>query len=197
MVRCSMKRPWIVGALVLVVGTIIVFGLDWHFFMLTGRFTPRKIVDVLSAPVAITAVTPSGLRTVDGSALPLPVISNLVVPPSVSKDVIEHGVEISPDGTISALVRVHHWCGNDPVRFHLGRVDLSSLLLLLSDSRWSRVSDYGIDPGLFKMASIPYRELKTILDDKTSEPDGPANGSQPLRSETNPTSPAAVSRRYP
>ena len=39
------------------------------------------------------------------------------------------------------------------------------------------------------------RDLGQLPDEKNGEPDGPANGSQPIRSETNRTSSAAGSRR--
>ena len=100
----------------------------------------------------------------DGRTLALPGVSKVIAPASVAKDITENGVEVRPDGTVYALVRVHHWCGNDPVRFQLGRVDLSSLLLLLGEGEHAMVSKYGVDPGLFGMASLPHNELKDSLE---------------------------------
>ena len=31
------------------------------------------------------------------------------------------GVELAPDGRVYGLVRIHHWCGNDPVQTHIAR----------------------------------------------------------------------------
>ena len=33
----------------------------------------------------------------------------------------KHGVEVGADGRVFGLVRVWHWCGNDPVGYHPGR----------------------------------------------------------------------------
>jgi hypothetical protein len=44
---------------------------------------------------------------------------------------IKRGVEIAPDGRVYGLVRVHHWCGNDPVREHIARVDLADAMMFL------------------------------------------------------------------
>jgi|GEM_PF-1152397 len=40
-----------------------------------------------------------------------------------------------------------------------------------------------------------FTDLEGLIEKRKVEPDGPANGSQPIRSETNPTSSAAGSRR--
>ena len=46
-----------------------------------------------------------------------------------------HGVEIASTGDIFGLIRVHHWCGNDPVREHRARVNISDFLLFLGHDR--------------------------------------------------------------
>ena len=165
-------KPWfIVGGLLVVLGIAVAFTVDWRFYMLTGHFTPQRIVDSLSSPVVIVSVNEGGLQTLDGRTLPLPGISKVLAPASVAKDVIEHGVEVQPDGTIYALVRVHHWCGNDPVRFHLARIDLSSLLLVLEElAAHGHPPDsdpYGVDPGLTGMAGLPHEELKELFETPT------------------------------
>jgi hypothetical protein len=196
-VCCQMKRQLIITGIVLALGIAVVFGLDWHFFWLTGRFTPKKIVETLTRPVAIVSVRETGLRAADSRMIPLPGVPKVVTPASVTEDIIEHGVEIQPDGTIFALIRVHHWCGNDPVRFHLARLDLSSLLLLLGEEKQSLVSEYGIDPGVCGMATIPHQEIEKLLHHNSSEQAGAAKGSRPFSSETSTTSSAAGSRPYP
>jgi hypothetical protein len=61
------------------------------------------------------------------------------------------------------------------VRFHLARLDLSSLLLVLDEQKQSRTTEYGIDPGVYGMATIPHQELKELIYHKSSEPDGAGN----------------------
>lgn len=172
-----MKRRAIIITVIVGLGVLVVFGLDWHFFMLTGRFTPKKIVDTLSARVSIASVGDSGLMTQDGRIIRLPGVSNIVAPASVARDITEHGVEVQLDGTVYALIRVHHWCGNDPVRFHLARLDLSSLFLVLGEQKQARTTEYGINPGVYGMATIRHEDLKELIY-KTNRPDGTDNSRQ-------------------
>lgn len=54
--------------------------------------------------------------------------------PSLSpalSEMTKRGVEVGADGRVYGLVRVHHWCGNDPVREHIARVDISNALTFL------------------------------------------------------------------
>lgn len=150
--------------------------------MLTGHFTPKEIIETLNSPVAITSINENGLKTANGKMIPVPGVSKTAIPASVATDVLQHGVEVQQDGTIHALVRIHHWCGNDPVRYHLARVDLSSLLLVVNEEH-SRVSEYGIDPGAYGMATLPRQKLKEIFRQKKSEQSGPDN---PIPSGTSP-----------
>jgi hypothetical protein len=128
----------------------------WEFYQLTGHVTPQRILETLQTPVRIGGVTEKGFLTMDGKLLLPPGITNLVISDSVKRDIIEHGVETAADGAIYALVRVHHWCGNDPVVFHLARVNLSSLLLLVADG--VRFSNYGLNPAYVAEAKQPWHE---------------------------------------
>jgi hypothetical protein len=49
----------------------------------------------------------------------------------------KHGVEIGTDGKVYGLMLIHHWCGNDPVRHHLARVDIASVLKFLQEGEWT------------------------------------------------------------
>jgi hypothetical protein len=175
------KRAVLIPTVVAILTTVALtpYALSrWEFYRLTGSFTPRRIVETLQTPVRIGSITENGLLTADGKLLLLPGITNVVISESVKKDIVEHGVETAPDGAIYALVRVHHWCGNDPVVFHLARVNLSSLLLLIEDQPRRRVAEYGIDPGVHSMATIPHQSLQELLHHKSNEPNGAAKGSQ-------------------
>ena len=44
---------------------------------------------------------------------------------------------IASDGRVFGLVRVHHWCGNDPVREHISRVNIAELLKFLREGESS------------------------------------------------------------
>ena len=68
--------------------------------------------------------------------------------------------------------------------------DMSGIIL---DSYWRRIHGKPIDlEGQVRYYQDYWKKMKT---DENGEPDGPANGSQPIRSETNRTSSAASSRR--
>lgn len=134
----------------------------WEFYRLTGRFTPKRIVETLQSPVHIARTSQDELLTPDGKLLHVPGVTNVVIPDPINKDIIGYGVEVAPDGTLYTLVRVHHWCGNDPVVFHLARVNLSSLLLLVAD-RGERFSDYGLSPGYLWEAKQPWPDIAEEL----------------------------------
>src|SRR5689334_11591668 len=110
---------------VLVVGAFLLplFEPDWLYFALKRGFKPRKIIDTLESPTRIVAVREAGLITLEGKVLTLPNVPIIPKERRVVKDILDYGVEVNTNGSLYALVHVHHWCGNDPVRFHLARVD--------------------------------------------------------------------------
>lgn len=157
----------VIGAAILTIAVAVagagyVYRENLHFYLRTGHFSPINIVDSLVAPLGVAEFTAAGLRTVEGSWIPLPGVAGIEPPPAVLRDVKKYGVEVTPEGSVFALVRVHHWCGNDPVRFHLARVDLSSLLLLLGPGGSQGATEHGIDAGLVSQARIPHGALAGI-----------------------------------
>src|SRR4030095_231713 len=121
---------------------------------------PKKIVDSLNAPLRVVAVSEKGLSTSDGRTLLPPLVSQIRVYPELTQDILANGAELASDGTLYVLVHVHHWCGNDPVRVHLARADLSSLLLFLEHERADKDPQYWIDPGSLMMVQLPHGEMK-------------------------------------
>lgn len=71
------------------------------------------------------------------------------------------------------------------------------VLTLLSGGHWwvdfEEVWDHTLLPVALSGTAVAI--IQTFRDRRNAEPDGPANGSQPIRSETNRTSSAAGSRR--
>ena len=63
--------------------------------------------------------------------MPLPGLRLLPTSSVALAEATKRGVEIQSDGRVWGLVSVNHWCGNDPVKEHIARVDLSDLLLFL------------------------------------------------------------------
>jgi hypothetical protein len=101
------------------------------FFMLTGRFTPIHKVESLQTPVAVRGWTAEGLSLSDGRLVSLPGVRALPNMSPALSEMTKRGVEIAHDGRVCGLVRIHHWCGNDPVREHIARVDISDAMMFL------------------------------------------------------------------
>lgn len=91
----------------------------------------RSIVERLENPTAVVSVEADGVRLSDGRffswGLGMPVPPHLAALGALTA----HGVDVAPDGRMSGLVEVWHWCGNDPIRKHLARVDIGLVLEFL------------------------------------------------------------------
>src|SRR2546430_9087425 len=93
----------------------------YNYWRLTGSWSPIKIIEKLESPVPVRGWSEDRLLSADGQTILLPGFRKL---PKTSKALFEatkRGVEITPDGLVVGLVRVHHWCGNDPVEEHITR----------------------------------------------------------------------------
>ncbi len=104
----------------------------WGLLVLYLRAT--GIVERLNDPIAVQGWTAEGLIT-GKTVIPLPGIGPLPATSLALTQAIPHGVEVAPDGRVYGLVKIHHWCGNDPVRHHLARVDLASMLVFLGEAK--------------------------------------------------------------
>ncbi|HUG93074.1 MAG TPA: hypothetical protein VML55_19695 [Planctomycetaceae bacterium] len=115
--------------------------------ILTGQLFPADIVEELENPVAVLSWSERGLHVADGRVVSLPGFESLPTESEALAEATREGVSVDTSGNVFGLVRVHHWCGNDPVRKHVARVNLASLLQFLSES-------YGDSPS----GSIPPTE---------------------------------------
>ena len=100
--------------------------------LIVNLYRAGRVVEELRSPVAVAGWSETGLHLDDGRTVLLPGIR---LTPEVSTALAEatgRGVELGADGRVYSLIRVHHWCGNDPVREHIARVDLARLLTYLS-----------------------------------------------------------------
>lgn len=101
-------------------------------FLVTGYFFEQEIVERLERPVVVRGWTEAALELADGRFVSLPGIARLPASSRILSAAMENGVEIAADGRVIGLLKIHHWCGNDPVRRHWARVDLSDLLCFLN-----------------------------------------------------------------
>ena len=69
----------------------------------------------------------------DGRTVQLPAFSRLPAGSPALLEATRRGIEIGSDGRIHGIVKVHHWCGNDEVKRHLARVDVSEVLIYLGE----------------------------------------------------------------
>jgi len=96
--------------------------------LFTMGYWPEKHVEHLRNPITINGWSSTGLRAGDGRTIPLPGFTRLPAQSEALRRATARGVEIMPDGRVIGLVEVHHWCGNDHLRYDRRRVDLGLLL---------------------------------------------------------------------
>jgi hypothetical protein len=128
--RLRKTTIWLGSIAALVLGAVIAWP-SIEFFWMTGSFFPVRRIDSLQNPVAVTGWSPDGLRLADGRTVQLPGLRSLPTASEALAEATKRGVEIRSNGRVWGLVSVHHWCGNDAVREHLARVDLSDMLTFL------------------------------------------------------------------
>lgn len=98
--------------------------------LLAADFRSKVIREQFHTPVAVRSWDADALLLSDGRRVRLPDLSQLPAPDlPVLREATRHGVEIGSDGRVWGLIKIWHWCGNDPVRDHLSRVDISRLLI--------------------------------------------------------------------
>jgi hypothetical protein len=115
------------GLLALVVATLIVLGPFVWF-----RMHERSIVEELRDPVPVERVEAEGPLLADGTRWRWPQEPLAQAHTALVERFLEHGIEVSSEGRAIGLIRIHHWCGNDPIGQHVARVDLSDLLAYMA-----------------------------------------------------------------
>ena len=159
------------SAVVLIAGAALVPGtvMAWpsiEFFLLTGSVFPIRRIETLQNPVPVIGWSSDGLRLADGRTVQLPGLRSLPSASDALAEATKRGVEIRANGRVWGLVSVHHWCGNDPVREHVARVDLSDMVMFLhvgepvgpvpemqytAEEPGGRFTEYGWNVGEFLM----------------------------------------------
>ncbi|MCM8541895.1 MAG: hypothetical protein NE328_16620 [Lentisphaeraceae bacterium] len=136
----------------------IIIVLSLFHYLITGAFTPKAIIEELNNTRQVREITSNGLIMADGSLVKIRHISKLPKDSKTLREAIERGIEIDDKGNTFGLVKIWHWCGNDPVRYHLARVNLSSLVLLIGGTPSQEIPFELIGMHLPSDNSISYNE---------------------------------------
>lgn len=98
-----------------------------------------KIIETLDRPARVVSFDASSLTLSSARTVPVPDILSLPASPGpFFQAATAQGVEVTSTGRIIGLIRVHRWCGNDPVREHVARVDLARLLIFTGEAAPSK-----------------------------------------------------------
>lgn len=122
------QKPPVVVRAVMVISVAYAALIIGGNLMLWGTPFAISIVDPLHKPAKVTRWEPNGLYLSDGRVV-MPTGMTLLPEGSDTLDIAtREGVEVAPDGRVFGLIKLWHWCGNDPVRHHLGKIDIAQLL---------------------------------------------------------------------
>lgn len=123
------------------------------YSQVSREYWPEGHSDALDTPVTVVGFDATGLTLAGGRRLIVPGYKSLTGAGSLIEATTEKGVEITPDGKIFGLLKIWHWCGNDPVRYHYARVNLADLL---------RYFDKGepIEKKTSPARLVPFREFE-------------------------------------
>jgi hypothetical protein len=95
---------------------------------------PTEIIDELHDPQRVKGWNAKGLQLEDGRVVAMP--DGVVLPEKsqLLEAATREGVEIDSAGRIFGLLRIWHWCGNDPTRNHIARIDIARLMEFVEQS---------------------------------------------------------------
>ncbi|MBI5773620.1 MAG: hypothetical protein HZA89_07755 [Verrucomicrobia bacterium] len=113
---------------------VLLLGFAIPQFTPGGAFFKRtKVIEKLESPIAASSWSEEGLVLADGRQIQLPGFAKLPKTSTALAEATKRGIEISTDGRVVGLVKVHHWCGNDRVGEHIARVDIARMLTFLGE----------------------------------------------------------------
>ena len=99
-----------------------------EYYLMTGVPFPLSHVDRLRHPVMVRSWSEKGLQLADGrEVMPLG-MRKLPLRSTALREVTKDGVEVAEDGRVFGRLRIWHWCGNDPLRNDVRRIDVAHLL---------------------------------------------------------------------
>ncbi len=141
--------------LIVIAAITLVVGVCAFDFLLTGTLFPRRIVEKLNHTRKVTDITAAGFVTEDGDLIKVKYVSEIPTNLAVIRVAVANGIEVDAQGQTFGLLKIWHWCGNDPVRYHIARVNLSNLILASGGK-----PDPGISQTVLNMAIPKNREMR-------------------------------------
>lgn len=103
------------------------------------------VIDTLQDPIGVEGWTRDHLLLKGDRAVEFPGVGDLRDHSVILAEVTSRGVELR-NGRVIGLLRVWHWCGNDPISLHLARVDIDALLRHFPADAGTVTIPEGFDP---------------------------------------------------
>jgi hypothetical protein len=110
----------------LILGVVLVF-MGVHF-LVTCCPIPLFRIDHLRNPQRVLSIENTALILEGQSRINIPHILQIPRSNAVFKAAISHGVEVCETGRVYGLIKMHHYCGNDPMRYDRRKVNLTELI---------------------------------------------------------------------
>ncbi|MCX7009975.1 MAG: hypothetical protein NTY53_22495 [Kiritimatiellaeota bacterium] len=127
--KTTLRRAVVISLLTLLVCGAVLWMLPFLDLIIMRLRRHDGPAETLQAPSAVRQITPEGLVLANGALLKIPYVQTIPTNLPVLVAATQSGVAVEPTGHVIGLIKVWHWCGNDPVRSHVGRIDLTGLLI--------------------------------------------------------------------
>ncbi len=136
----------------------MIIGVCGIHLILTGTPFPQIVIEKLNNPLYVVGISKDGLQTNDGKIVRIKYVSELPLNSKIIEHAVENGIEIDKDENVFGLLQVHHRCGNDPVRYHLAKINLTGLVLYTGGKADTNISQKFLDDFLPKSNSRDFNE---------------------------------------
>jgi hypothetical protein len=123
-----MKAVQWVAAIVLSI--LVLWGLSPLGFTL-----PVFKYEPLNSPQRVVGWSGKGLMLADGRVVLPKGMKTLPLRSAALAELTRRGVEVDRDGQVYGQVNLWHWCGNDPVRSDVRRVDIAHVLAFVREGK--------------------------------------------------------------
>jgi len=125
-----------------VVGAVLVFDPNLLGEAQNVIFPPSHVhTEALIKPVKVEGWSEKGLLLTDGRVVLPAGMTSLPRESEVLRLATQRGVDVLASGQVYGQLKVHHGCGNDPIRQDTRRVDLTDLLAYYGEGEFVTAPD--------------------------------------------------------